>query len=92
MIDLIDESGKDLKKYGYNIRHGLEFGVSLASLLIDSEEKSRQLDLAKGQYYIFNSPFLHQLQDDNEVYLSKMIARTMRKLLKNKNVTKKTRS
>ena len=88
MFDLIEESGKDLKKHGYRVRSTGKFGVSQAFLAIESEEKSREVGLAKGEYYIINSPFLHELQDENEIYLSKKIAKILREVLKEKNINK----
>jgi len=58
MFDLIDECGKDLKMFGYSEKKCSRYGISVASLKINSNIKSQQLGLQKGDYYIINSPFL----------------------------------
>ena len=82
MFDLIDECGKDLKAYGYKVTKCRHYGAFVASLEIESEEKSKKLGLAKGDYYILNSPFLHQLGQENEVYLSEKIYQKLKRILK----------
>ena len=81
MFDLIDESGKDLKLHGYKVTRCRRFGVCVAHLQIDSDKKSKSLGLEKGEYYIFNSPFLHELGQENERYLSNKISEKLASLL-----------
>lgn len=56
MFDLIDESGKDLKSYGYISKDFGKYGISLSTLKIESDEKSKKLGLDKGEYNIINCP------------------------------------
>ena len=53
MLDLIDECGQDLAKFGYNVK---EYNLyTRAYMHVDSDEKSMKLGFRKGEYYIFNS-------------------------------------
>lgn len=53
MIDLIDECGQDLAKYGYKVK---EFNFyTRAYMHVDSDEKASRLGFRKGEYYIFNA-------------------------------------
>lgn len=91
MFDLIDECGVDLKAYGYTIKKLGRFGTTIASLFVDSEGKSKKLGIAKGHYYIINSPFLHELGASNEGYLSQQISLKLKQLLRENKVRKNDR-
>ena len=86
MFDLIDECGKELKRYGYSLRKRGCYGVSVASLKLGHEKKAQELGLRRGQYYIITSPFLYSLGKDNEEYLTKIIADKLKIILKEQGV------
>lgn len=83
MFDLIDESGQDLKRFGYAVKELEKFDMSIAYLKIDSVYKSQKLGLQKGEYYIINSPQLYENSFENDEYLAGQIADKL-KLLINK--------
>ena len=73
MFDLIDESGQDLKKHGYTVKQLDKYGISVATLVIKTQQKSDEIGLSKGEYYIFNSPFIHELGLDNSMYVINLL-------------------
>ncbi len=91
MFDLIDESGADLKSAGYAIKKLDKYGISVASLEIKSDEKSKKIGLDKGEYYIFNSPFIYELGIENIQYLSRLLAEKLQTIFKELKVNKSTR-
>ena len=91
MFDLIDECGADLGAHGYTIKQLGKFAITVANLFVDGEEKSKALGLAEGKYYMFISPFLHQLGVENERYLSSLLAEKIKTLLRSKGVKKSDR-
>ncbi|MBQ8909391.1 MAG: GPR endopeptidase [Clostridia bacterium] len=88
MFDLIDECGKELKEYGYSVRAAGRYGISVASLKIETKKQSENLGLKQGQYYIINSPLLHSLGEENEKYLSNIIANKLKLILKGMGIEK----
>lgn len=88
MFDLIDESGKDLAAYGYSVQQAKKYGITIASLCVDDDKKSKTIGLRQGRYYILSSPFLHELGLANEEFLSKQIVLKLRALLREKKVRK----
>lgn len=91
MFDLIDECGQDLKKFGYTIKKLDRYGISVASLEVKSKSDSEKIGLSKGEYYIFNSPFVYQFGDENDDYLSKIMSRRLKSLFKKFNITSSSR-
>ena len=71
MFDLIDECGKDLKKFGYQVKRLDKFGMSLASLNVEDEKDRKNVGLEIGEYYIFNSPFIYEFGEENTNILEK---------------------
>lgn len=91
MFDLIDECGKDLKEYGYRVKTLDKFGTSEAFLIIDSDEKSKKLNMSKGEYYIINCPFLYDFGVDAFYYLSNLLAKRLKQILSKNKIKKKSR-
>ncbi len=91
MFDLIDECGKDLKSFGYAIKKLDRYGISTATLEVKNKEESSQLGLGEGNYYIFNSPFIHQLGEENGEYLSNIMAKRLKSIFKDFKITKTSR-
>lgn len=91
MFDLIDESGKDLEKYGYTVKQLSQYGISVASLKIKNQEDSAKLGLDKGEYYIFNSPFVHEFGMENTTYLVSLLSSRLKKIFKDLHLSKKSR-
>ncbi len=81
MFDLIDESGKDLKRHGYKINEVGNLGTSVASLLIDSSEKSQKLGLDEGEYYIITSPQIYE-NERAEEELAILVFDKLKKMIK----------
>ena len=91
MFDLIDESGQDLKRYGYVVKDLDKFDMSIAYMKIDSIYKAKKLEMEKGEYYIFNSPNLYEQGFDNDNYLINQISSKLKRLFSTFNVSKKDR-
>lgn len=89
MFDLIDECGKDLKRYGYTVKKFDKFGASIAYMNIDSVYKSNKLGLAKGEYYIVSSPNLYEEGFANDSFLIELISDKLKILLSIFNISKK---
>ena len=91
MIDLIDECGKDLKKFGYQVKRLDKFGMSLASLNVEDEKDRKNVGLEIGEYYIFNSPFIYEFGEENTNYLSSLMAKQLNKVFKHLSVNKNSK-
>lgn len=91
MFDLIDESGQDLKRYGYTVRQLERYGISVASLIVKNDKESEKIGLDKAEYYIFNSPFIHELGFENSAYLISLISSCLKKIFRNLKLTKASR-
>ena len=87
MFDLIDESGQDLKRYGYAVKQLENFDMSIAYMQVDSIYKSQKLGLGKGEYYIINSPSLYGNSFDNDHFLIKQISSKLKLLFSSFSVT-----
>ena len=81
MYDLIDESGKELERYGYRTERLSSFGITRSFLIVDSEEKSKDVGLDIGEYYIFNCPELYFAGIECEEYLSSVLAKQFKEML-----------
>ncbi len=88
MFDLIDESGQDLKRYGYSVKRLGRFGVTEAYLKIKSDSEAQKIGLAKGEYYIFNSPFIYGLRDENFDFLKQKLCECYESILKGQRLKK----
>lgn len=88
MYDLIDESGKDLKQYGYKLKKLDRFGISVATMTIESDQKSRSLGMDKGDYFILNSPHLYDYGMDANVYIINALSKVLKKFYKKLNISK----
>ena len=86
MFDLIDESGQDLKRFGYTVKQLDQYGISVATLQVKTEKDSEKVGLDKGEYYIFNSPFVHELGLENSAYLISLLSIRLKKVFKNLNI------
>lgn len=90
MFDLIDECGKDLKKFGYEVKRLDRYGASFAWLEVKNDKDKQKVGLEKGEYYIFNSPFIYDFGEENIKYLSEIIAKQLNKVFKHLYVSKKS--
>ena len=79
MFDLIDECGRDLKRYGYSTK-AIEYDGVLGFMSVNSEEKSEELSLAEGEYFIINIPSLYDKNCGE--YLSGIIFNSLKHILK----------
>ena len=91
MFDLVDECGKDLKEYGYSVKSEGCYNITTASLLIESEEKSKKLGLDKGEYFIVNSPNLYDYGLECGHYVTKLLTKFLRKIAKGLNISNKSK-
>ena len=91
MFDLIDESGEDLKRFGYTVKQLERYDVSVASMKIENDKDSEKIGLDKGEYYIFNSPYLHELGLENSSFLISLISSQLKKIFKNLKINRKSR-
>ena len=91
MFDLIDESGQDLKRYGYTVKQLDQYGVSVASLKVTTENESKQTGFEKGEYYIFNSPFIYEFGFENSTYLIDLISSRLKRIIKNFHINKSSK-
>lgn len=88
MFDLVDESGIDLKNYGYKVTKENRFGVSTAFLVVESEKKSKSLGMKKGEYYIINCPNLLNKGYECYLYITEIVKRKLKKVLKDEKIRK----
>ncbi len=91
MFDLIDECGSDLKRFGYTVKRLDRYGISTATLDVKNREESREIGLSEGSYYIFNSPFIYQLGEENEEFLSSLMSKRLKNIFKNLGIKKSSR-
>lgn len=91
MFDLIDESGQDLKKFGYTVKQLDQYGISVATLKVKTNKDSAKVGLDKGEYYIFNSPYLHEIGLENSTFLINLISSQLKNIFKKLQLTKKSR-
>ena len=88
MFDLFDECGKDIERYGYSVKE-IEYEGALGYMKIESEEKSQELSLKKGEYFIINIPSLYE--KDCEEYLSKILYNSLCHLINGLDLKKHAR-
>lgn len=81
MFDLIDESGSDLSRFGYKVKMVDSLGTSVAKLVVDSKEKSEDLGLDKGEYFIFSCPKIYE-NEKLSSFVSVLIYQSLKKLFK----------
>lgn len=91
MFDLIDESGKDLTQYGYNVKALPRYGASLAYLNVDSPEKSKRLAFAMGEYFIINAPTVHEEGERECEFIQGVLTNALKQLFKSKSIKKSSR-
>ena len=88
MFDLIDESGKDLKNYGYRVKRLDKFGFSQASLSIDTDGKSKALSMDKGDYFILNAPRLYDYGMEASIFIIDKLAKALKNFFKKLAINK----
>lgn len=88
MFDLIDECGKDLKRAGYRVKTLFNGLLSHAQLNIDSDEKSREFALDRGEYHIFSVQSLYDDEFKCGRLLQNVIQKTLKSLMKKVGYTK----
>ncbi len=91
MFDLIDECGKDLKRYGYTIKEVGEFGISEAYLKVHDRKESEETGLAEGEYFIVSCPFFSEFGQDCAVVMVNCLKNKLKRCLKNFNYKKEDR-
>lgn len=89
MKDLIDESGCDLSVYGYETIKLNKFGITCSKLVIDSDERAKELKFDKGHYFIINAPLLSSLMKEHYDVLFSELRYRLEYLLKENKVKKK---
>ena len=89
MFDLIDESGQDLKRYGYAVKMLEKFDMSIAYMKVDSVYKAKKLGLGMGDYYIITSPNLYDGGFEIDQYLIVQIASKLKMLFSSFKASKK---
>ncbi len=91
MYDLIDESGKNLKEYGYKLKKLDKFNITIASLSIKTDEKSKILGMDKGEYFILNAPSIYEYGIECSVFIINQLIKCLKnfyKILKIKKTDK----
>lgn len=88
IYDLIDESGKDLKQYGYKLKKLDKFGITIATLTIDSEEKSRALAMDRGDYFILNCPHFYDFKMEADIYIVNILSKVLKDFYKKLKIKK----
>lgn len=88
MFDLIDESGKDLENFGYQIKKMPKFEISSLSLKIDREEKAKKLGMKQGEYYILNCPEFYNFGIECYYYITTLIRKKLKELLRKEKTGK----
>lgn len=83
MFDLIDESGQDLRQFGYSVKD-LTYGATLAYLNVNSADKAERLEFPLGEYFIINAP-IKQGGDKFFNYISGVLANCLKRLFKKLN-------
>ena len=91
MFDLIDECGKDLEEFGYNIKMLDKYSVSIASLVIDSKEKSKKLGMGEGEYVMINSPYIYDYGIECFCYISSLMVKQLKKIFYKQKVKKNSK-
>lgn len=89
MIDLIDECSYDFLKMGYKKKKADKYGIELLSLHVKSKEQSKKLGFDKGDYFIINVPLFNYLKDSLIDYLSTLLSKRIKYLIKKYNLHKK---
>lgn len=90
MYDLIDESGKDLQVYGYSVKKLSRGNATLSYLNVDSEEKAEKLDFAQGEYFVLNTPLIHEREEDLG-YFIQILTNCLKRFFKSKNISKSSK-
>ena len=91
MFDLIDECGRDLKRYGYTLREVGEFGITEAYLNVKDKEESDETGLAQGEYFIVSCPFFSEFGQDCLVTMTNILKNKLRRCLRNFNYKREDR-
>lgn len=91
MIDIIDECGVDLKLLGYENCQTGKFSLNYGKLVVDTDAKAKKTGFDKGTYLIYNCPLLHEFEQECFDYLSQMIGKGMKLLLKKNHLTKRSK-
>ena len=88
MIDLIDECSCDFLKMGYKKKKADKYGIELLSLHIKDESQSLESGFDIGDYYIINAPLVHYLDEESLNYLSLLLKKRLKFLIKKYNLSK----
>lgn len=86
MFDLIDESGKDLERFGYTVKQIGFADISVAFLEVENVEKEKELLLPQGSYYIINSPNLYDYDESVKERTVFLLQDRLKTLLENQKV------
>ncbi len=91
MIDLIDECATELEGYGYKVKRLGQYGIDLATLSVDSQQKSKALGFGQGEYVILNSPLVYDLDNECHNYISKILTKQLDKIFEKLRLNKNSR-
>ncbi len=88
MFDLIDECGRDLKRFGYSVKETGKYGITEAHMKVE-EKDVKEAGLAAGEYFIINCPFFSELGHECIVTLTDMIKSRLKRCISSFNLKKK---
>ena len=91
MFDLIDECGKDLENFGYKIKRDKNFNLSYGFLSVDSNEKEKSLEMAKGDYFILNCPDIYSYDYQIDFKIIEKLSFAIKTLLKKMKIKEKSK-
>ncbi len=91
MIDLIDECASELEGYGYKVKRLGQYGIDLASLSVDTPQKSKTLGFGQGEYVIVNSPLVYDLDNECHKYIGKVLTKQLNRILESLKLNKCSR-
>lgn len=91
MIDLIDECASELEGYGYKVKRLGQYGIDLASLSVDSPQKSKALGFGQGEYVIVNSPLVYDLDNECHKYIGRVLGKQLSRILESIKLNRNNR-
>ena len=86
MIDLIDECSYDFLKLGYSKKKAKKYNIDLLSLHVKNKKQAKNLGFDIGDYYIIHAPVLNYLDKECFDYVSNLLLKRFRYLLKEKKL------
>ena len=91
MFDLIDECGKDLSEYGYNVTPLGQYDIVTASLSVSDDQTAEKLGFEKGDYFILNAPRFYENGAECSIKIIQILSDKMHEFIKAHSLRRKDR-